>query len=92
MLSVLLLLAVTPSLSANSSIVTTMSSPTMAAVNACVMAIECTTTGAGDYTGCQPEGIGDYKELFIANSLAILVIGSIGNLITLIAILYVRFK
>jgi hypothetical protein len=65
----------------------------MAAVNACVMAItECTTSGAGDYTGCQPEGIGHYKEWFIANSLAILVIGSIGNLITLIAIPYARFK
>jgi hypothetical protein len=64
----------------------------MAAVNACVMAVECTTSGAGDFTGCQPKEIGHYKELFIANCLAIISIGTIGNLITLIAIPYVRFK
>jgi hypothetical protein len=63
-----------------------------AAVNACVMAVECTASGAGDYTGCQPEKIGHYKELFMANSLAIIGIGTTGNLITLIAIPYARFK
>jgi hypothetical protein len=68
-------------------------SSTTAAVNGCVMAVECTTAGgAGDYTGCQPEQIRHYKGVFIANCLAIIVIGTIGNLITLIAILYARFR
>lgn len=60
--------------------------------NPCVMAVECTTSGSGNHTGCQPEEIANNKIFFIVNTSAVMVVGTLGNLLTLLAIPYVALR
>ena len=54
--------------------------------------IECTTSGSGNYSGCQPEIISEHKTAFIANIAAIILVGTSTNILTLLAIPYAQFK
>ena len=54
---------------------------------------ECTTSSArGDFSDCHSEEIGQYKTVFIANAAAVVSIGAPANLITLLALPYVRLR
>ena len=64
----------------------------MRPVNACLQAIECTRSGRGDFSGCQPEKIKEYRIFFIANTVIVMVVGITTNLFTLMAVPYARFK
>ena len=55
--------------------------------------LECTTSSASrDFSGCHTEEIGQYKAVFIANAAAVVSIGAPANLITLLALPYVRLR
>ena len=64
----------------------------MLTAETCLEAIECTASGMGNYTGCLPEDIAEYRVFFIVNSLLVITIGSFGNLLTLLALPYVRIR
>ena len=48
--------------------------------------IDCTTSGPGNYTGCLPEAIKKYNIYFIVNNFAVLAMGTVTNLLTLLAV------
>ena len=55
--------------------------------------LECTTSSASrDFSGCRTKGIAQYKEVFIANAAAVVSIEAPANLITLLALPYVRLR
>ena len=61
--------------------------------NACMQtARRCTASGNGNFTGCQPQKITQYRQYFIANTVAIISIGATTNILTLMAIPYGMFK
>ena len=60
--------------------------------NSCMLAVACTASGGGNHTGCQPEEIANNNIFFIINTLAVMVVGTTGNLLTLLAIPYVAFR
>ena len=56
-------------------------------------ASECTTSSVSrDFSGCHTEEIVQYKAVFIANAAAVVSIGAPANLITLLALPYVRLR
>ena len=55
--------------------------------------LECTTSSAsGIFSGCHSEEITRYKAFFIANAAAVVSIGAPANLVTLLALPYVRLR
>ena len=55
--------------------------------------LECTTSSASrDFSGCHTKEIAQHKEVFIANAAAVVSIGASANLITLLALPYVRLR
>ena len=55
--------------------------------------LECTTSSAsGNFSSCHSEEITKYKAVFIANAAGVISIGAPANLITLLALPYVRLR
>ena len=64
----------------------------MPPANGCLQALECTRSGTGNFSGCQPAKIKEYRIFFIANAVTVMFVGITTNLFTLIAVPYARFK
>ena len=55
--------------------------------------LDCTTSSAsGNFSSCHSEEIRKYKAVFIANAAGVISIGAPANLITLLALPYVRLR
>ena len=55
--------------------------------------LECTTSSAsGNFSSCHSEEIRKYKAVFIANAAGVISIGAPANLVTLLALPYVRLR
>ena len=55
--------------------------------------LECTTSSPSlNFSGCHPEDIVQNKEFFIANLAIVILIGAPANLVTLMALPYVRLR
>ena len=56
-------------------------------------AFECTTCSPSlNFSGCHPDDIKENKEFFIANLVIVILIGAPANLVTLMALPYVRLR
>ena len=56
-------------------------------------ALECTTSSPSlNFSGCHPDDIVQNKEFFIANLAIVILIGAPANLLTLMALPYVRLR
>ena len=56
-------------------------------------ALECTTSSPSlNFSGCHPDDIVQNKEFFIANLAIVILIGAPANLVTLMALPYVRLR
>ena len=54
---------------------------------------ECTASSTrGNFSACHPDEIPKYKGLFIANAAGVIAIGAPANLVTLLALPYVRLR
>ena len=61
--------------------------------NSTALELECTTSSASrNFSGCHSEEITKYRAVFIANAVGVISIGGPTNLITLLALPYVRLK
>eukprot|EP00092_Neocalanus_flemingeri_P011188 GFUD01012052.1.p1 GENE.GFUD01012052.1~~GFUD01012052.1.p1 ORF type:complete len:386 (-),score=63.12 GFUD01012052.1:152-1309(-) len=56
----------------------------------CDAALACTTSGTGSQAHCLPDSIKENKTIFITNIIFIIIIGTIGNLLTLFALPYAK--
>ena len=54
----------------------------------CARSLACTTPGPQDKEDCLAQDIKDNRTIFVANIIAIIVIGGLGNLLTLVALPY----
>jgi hypothetical protein len=61
-------------------------------VNACALVIECTLSGLGNHTGCQPAGVAEHRDLLAANMAAVILVGTVTNTLTLAALPYAIFR
>ena len=61
--------------------------------NSTALELECTTSSPSrNFSGCHSEEITKYKAVFIANAAGVISIGAPANLITLLALPYVRLR
>ena len=61
--------------------------------NSTPVELECTTSAASrNFSGCLEDEITAYKAVFIANAAGVISIGAPANLITLLALPYVRLR
>ena len=58
----------------------------------CEVDTECTGARIGNHSGCQPQEITDGRLGFAVNSSLVITVGIAGNLLTLVAIPYVRIR
>ena len=49
---------------------------------------ECTSSGSGNFTGCLPDVIKKYKNIFIANAVIVIVIGTLTHALNICAVFY----
>ena len=61
--------------------------------NSTAVELECTSSSASrNFSGCLEDEITAYKAVFIANAAGVISIGAPANLITLLALPYVRLR
>ena len=61
--------------------------------NSTALELICTTSSvSGNFSGCLEDEITEYKAVFIANAAGVISVGAPSNLITLLALSYVRLR
>ena len=61
--------------------------------NSTALELICTTSSvSGNFSGCLEDEITEYKAVFIANAAGVISIGAPANLVTLLALPYVRLR